>query len=137
MVTAAPARHGPVGIEPVAGDVIGFLIGTEAPGDAVYVTGDTVWFEGVAEVARRYAPRLVVLFAGAARARGPFRLTMDSNEAVEVAHAFPAATLVAVHVDGWAHLTESRWDLSKAFSILGIGSRLIEPTPGQPLSIRI
>jgi L-ascorbate metabolism protein UlaG (beta-lactamase superfamily) len=41
-VTATPARHGPVGIEPMTGDVIGFLLGIDNPGDLIYVTGDTV-----------------------------------------------------------------------------------------------
>jgi L-ascorbate metabolism protein UlaG (beta-lactamase superfamily) len=50
-VTAAPARHGPAWIEPLSGDVIGFVVEADATG-AIYVTGDTVWYEGVAEVAR-------------------------------------------------------------------------------------
>jgi hypothetical protein len=44
LISATPARHGPVGIEPITGDVVGFLIGREASGDAIYVTGDTVWY---------------------------------------------------------------------------------------------
>lgn len=123
-VTAAPARHGPVGIEPIAGDVIGFLVGVEAPGDAIYVTGDTVWYEGVAEVARRFRPRLVILFAGSAKTRGSFHLTMDSNDAIEAAHAFPDAQIVAVHTEGWTHFTEGRDDLARAFVALGLGERL-------------
>ncbi|OTP65297.1 hypothetical protein PAMC26510_38120 [Caballeronia sordidicola] len=42
LITGTPARHGPVGIEPYSGDVIGFLLGEEEEGDAAYVTGDTV-----------------------------------------------------------------------------------------------
>src|SRR5262245_37997930 len=43
-VTAAPARHGPAGIEPLSGDVIGFVLSVErrAP---IYITGDTVWYD--------------------------------------------------------------------------------------------
>ena len=123
-VTATPARHGPVGIEPLSGDVIGFLIGTEAPGDAIYVTGDTVWYDGAAEVARRYAPRLVVLFTGAAKTRGSIHLTMNSNDAIEAAHAFPDAQRVAIHNDSWGHFTESGEDLARAFNTLGLGARL-------------
>ncbi len=41
-ITATPARHGPAGIEKIAGDVIGFMI-SDGPNDLVYVTGDTVW----------------------------------------------------------------------------------------------
>ena len=107
FITAAPARHGPAGIEPISGDVIGFLIGRERPGDAIYVTGDTVWFDGTAEVARRFAPKLVVAFAGQAEPRGPFHVTMDSNDVIETAHAFPEARIVAAHNLGWAHFTES------------------------------
>ena len=129
-ITATPARHGPVGIEPLSGDVTGFLIGVAAPGDAIYVTGDTVWYHGVAEVARRYHPRLVILFAGAAKTRGAFHLTMDSNDAIETAHAFPDAQIVAAHTDGWGHFTESGDDLARAFATLGLGERLHPLQPG-------
>jgi hypothetical protein len=57
LVTATPARHGPIGIESFSGDVIGFALGVERPGDLIYVTGDTLWYEGTAEVARRFSPR--------------------------------------------------------------------------------
>jgi L-ascorbate metabolism protein UlaG (beta-lactamase superfamily) len=137
LITATPARHGPPGIEPIAGEVIGFALGIEAPGDAVYVTGDTVWYEGVAEVARRFRPRLVILFAGAAKPRGPFHVTMDNNDALETAHAFPGARLVAVHNDGWGHFTESQADLVQAFETLGQATRLQTLTPGQPVRLEI
>lgn len=129
VITATPARHGPAGIEPLAGDVIGFAL-RWSDEDGIYVTGDTVWFDGTAEVARRFAPRLVILFAGAAKTRGAFHLTMDTNDALEVAHAFPSATLVPVHYDGWAHFSESRGDLENAFQALGVRSRLLVLEPG-------
>jgi L-ascorbate metabolism protein UlaG (beta-lactamase superfamily) len=131
-ITATPARHGPAGIEPLSGDVVGFLIGLEAPGDAIYLTGDTVWYEGTAEVARRYRPRLVLAFAGAAQTRGPFHLTMDSNDVLETAHAFPDARIVPVHTDGWAHFTQSGEDLARAFAALGRSERLFWLRPGEP-----
>ena len=69
-ITATPARHGPVGIEPISGDVTGFVLTPEegrAP--AAYVSGNTVWYEGVAEVARRFDVRAAVLFTGSAEPR--------------------------------------------------------------------
>jgi L-ascorbate metabolism protein UlaG (beta-lactamase superfamily) len=128
-VTATPARHGPAGIEPLSGDVIGFVL---APPDArpIYVSGDTVWYDGVAEVARRFPAGMVLLFAGAAQTRGPFNLTMNVNDAIETAHAFAEATIVPVHYDGWAHFTQGRGDLEKSFAALGIGARLRLLEPG-------
>ena len=123
-VTAAPARHGPPGIEPISGEVAGFLIGVDAPGDAVYFAGDTVWYEGVAEVARRYKPRLVILNTGSAEPRGKFHVTMDANDALEAAHAFPQATIVPIHNEGWRHFVESAEELAHAFRTLGVAERL-------------
>ena len=130
-VTAAPARHGPAGIEPLAGDVIGFVLTfADAQRGALYITGDTVWYDGVAEVARRFPASIVVLFAGAAQTRGRFHLTMDTNDAIETAHAFPDAVIVPVHHDSWAHFTQNRNDLEQAFGALSIGTRLRFLEPG-------
>ena len=136
-VSATPARHGPVGIEPIAGDVIGFLISVEGDGDAVYISGDTVWYRGVAEVAARFRPRVVVAFAGSAETRGRFHLTMDSNDAIATAHAFPDAQIVAVHNEGWEHFRESAADLAQSFKALGIADRLVTPERGKPISLPI
>jgi L-ascorbate metabolism protein UlaG (beta-lactamase superfamily) len=131
QVTAAPARHGPAGIEPLAGDVIGFVLTSNDPAVApVYITGDTVWYDGIAEVARRFKAGVVLLFAGAAQTRGPFHLTMDNNDAIETAAAFPDATIVPVHHEGWAHFRQNGDDLQKAFKALGFDKRLQMLTPG-------
>lgn len=137
LITAAPARHGPVGIEPFSGDVVGFLVGTEQPGDAIYVTGDTVWYEGTAEVAKRFSPKVVMLFAGAAEPRGRFHMTMGSNDALEAANAFPDASIIAVHNEGWVHFKESPDQLSDAFRKLGVGPRLTTFERGRPMKFDI
>src|SRR5262249_16131103 len=127
-VTATPARHGPRGFEPIRGDVIGFVLTLGKADDpdsaSLYVSGNTVWYEGVAEVARRSHIDLGILFTGAARARGAFHVTMDNNDAVEAAHAFGDATIVAIHNEGWQHFSESQDDVSNLFATLGLASRL-------------
>ncbi|MCP1910692.1 MULTISPECIES: MBL fold metallo-hydrolase [Bradyrhizobium] len=129
-ITATPARHGPAGIEPLSGDVIGFVVEPAKPGRPVYVSGDTTWFDGVAEVARRFDCGVVLPFAGAAQTRGPFHLTMDTNDAIETAHAFADAVIVPVHTDGWAHFRQSANDLRASFDTLGFGRRLRILEPG-------
>lgn len=135
-VTATPARHGPVGIEPISGEVIGFVISSVERGiDLAYVTGDTVWYAGTREVAERFRPRVVLLFGGGAQVRGPFYLTMNTNDAVEAAAAFGEAVIVPVHHDGWAHFTQSQEDLVKTFQALGMGDRLRRVTGGETLRL--
>ena len=135
-ITATPARHGPAGIEPLAGDVIGFVL-SWAGGRPIYITGDTAWYDGVAEVARRFQAGLVLLFAGAAKTRGAFHLTMDANDALDTAHAFPDATIVPLHYEGWAHFSQSGDDLVQSFKALGIGARLRLLEPGVPTAIEL
>src|SRR3954453_15316053 len=107
-ITAPPARHGPAGIEPLSGDVIGFVVTSNKPGSRpVYISGDTTWFDGGAEVARRFKAGVVLPFAGAAQTRGPFHLTMDTNDTIETARA--DAVIVPVHTEGWAAFPPGRW----------------------------
>jgi L-ascorbate metabolism protein UlaG (beta-lactamase superfamily) len=135
-ISATPARHGPTGIEPLSGDVTGFVLSfSERHVPSIYITGDTVWYSGLAEVAHRFQPRVVLPFAGAAQTRGPFRLTMDSNDVVELAANFPNALIVPVHAEGWAHLTQGRDDLDHTFAALGLASRLRLLEPGRATAI--
>jgi L-ascorbate metabolism protein UlaG (beta-lactamase superfamily) len=130
-ITATPARHGPAGIEPLSGDVVGFVVASSNAGSRpVYVSGDTTWFDGVAEVARRFDCGVVLPFAGAAQTRGPFHLTMDTNDTIETARAFADAVIVPVHTDGWAHFRQNAKDLRATFDVLGFGKRLKLLEPG-------
>lgn len=131
LVTATPARHGPIGIEPYSGDVVGFALGVREPGDLLYVTGDTLWFGGTAEVARRFSPRVVMLYTGAAEPRGRFHMTMGSEDALQAAAAFPTARLVAVHNEGWVHIRETQDQLVDTFSKLGLPDRIVQLERGQ------
>ncbi|MFT4246873.1 MAG: MBL fold metallo-hydrolase [Pseudomonas sp.] len=135
-VTATPARHGPAGSEHIVGDVIGFAL-AEGGNDLVYITGDTVFFDGVREVAQRHKPRLVVAFAGAARTRGPFDLTLDTNDVLELAHVFPQARIAVIHTEGWRHFSESFDDIRHAFELLNRGDRLVPLTPGVPFELAL
>ena len=132
-ITATPARHGPAGIEPLSGDVIGFVVSSSRKDTGtVYISGDTTWFDGVAEVARRFKCDVVLPFAGAAQTRGPFHLTMDTNDTIETARAFPDAVIVPLHTEGWAHFRQNGEDLRKSFDVLGFGTRLRLLEPGVP-----
>ena len=116
--------------------MIGFVI-THVPtkSDLVYVTGDTCWYEGVEEVSRRYRPESVVLFGGAAQTRGPFHLTMDTNDALETAAHFPHARIVPLHHEGWQHFTQSAADLRRSFAAVGRDLQLLDLPPGQEVEL--
>jgi L-ascorbate metabolism protein UlaG (beta-lactamase superfamily) len=137
-VVGTPARHGPEGRD--RGAVTGFvLFFADAPEQGVYFSGDTVWYEGVAEVARRFPIRAAVLNMGAARVPevGPFHLTMTAEEGVEAARTFSGAAIVPLHFEGWAHFSEGRPEIARAFAGAGLTERLCWPEAGRAIRINL
>ncbi len=135
-ITGTPARHGPVAGD--RGPVTGFILAfRDRPDRAVYISGDTVWYDGVAAVGARFAVDVAILFMGAARVPAVelAHLTLTAAEGVEVARAFPTARIVPVHVDGWAHFSESRRDVTDAFAAAGLDSRLVWLDPGRATTL--
>lgn len=145
-VTSTPARHGPPGGDrgPVTGFALQLVNVREdaapegaAPERAIYVSGDTVWYEGVAEVSQRFPVAVAILFMGAARVVevGPAHLTFTAEEAVEAARAFSKAAILPLHHEGWEHFSESRQQIQAAFDAAGLPDRLVWPEPGQPVTL--
>ncbi len=48
-------------------------------------------------------------------------MTIGSEDALEAANAFPDATLVAVHNEGWGHLRETQDQLADVFAKFNLG----------------
>jgi L-ascorbate metabolism protein UlaG (beta-lactamase superfamily) len=129
---ATPSRHGPPERASLA--VIGFLVDA---GGGIYISGDTVFYEGVEAVIERLHPRIAVLHLGAARVAqaGPEPLTMTAAEAVAFARVSPDSRIVPIHYEGWAHFTEGRDIIEQAFASAGMGDRLIWLKAGEPVAI--
>ena len=124
-VTAVPALHGPPGVERQIGPVVGFVL--EADGcPTAYVSGDNASLPLVQQIAERFPQiELAVLFAGAGRVpRVDAPLTLTAQDAVEAARILQASSVVGVHTEDWAHLTETAADLAAAF-----GGAPLVPTP--------
>ncbi len=129
-VTATPARHGPP--QGDRGPVIGFVLDR-----SIYVSGDTVWYEGVRDVAERFDIVAAILFMGAAkvRAAGDWPLTFTAAGAVEAARAMPRAAIVPLHFEGWEHFSETRGDIAAAFEAANLAQRLVWPPAGRAIDI--
>ncbi len=127
-VTAVPARHGPAGGD--RGPVLGFVL--QGDGRTVYFSGDTVWFDGVEEVTRRFHPDVALLNLGAAKvaAAGPHHITLTATEGVEIARRWPETAIVPLHFEGWQHFSESRREIEDAFRAAGLEKRVRWLTPG-------
>jgi L-ascorbate metabolism protein UlaG (beta-lactamase superfamily) len=126
-VTATPCRHGPPLSRPIVGEVIGFVLEWEGQRDGpLWISGDTVYFSGVAEVGKRFDLGSALIHLGGVRfpVTGPARYTMNAAEAIRVAREFELATLIPIHYEGWKHFRQGRDDVESAFREAGIGERV-------------
>jgi L-ascorbate metabolism protein UlaG (beta-lactamase superfamily) len=105
-----------------------------APQQAIYFSGDIVWYQGVAEVAKRFPLCAALLNLAAARVPqvGSFYLTMNASEAAQAANVFANACLIPLHFEGWAHFLEGREEMAAAFAD---ASRLRWPELGRVVAI--
>jgi len=139
-ITATPCRHGPPLSKPIVGEVVGFVLEWEGQRDgALWITGDTVWFGGLAEVARRFDVGTAIVHLGGVRfpITGPARYTMNAAEAVRVCRDFDLANLVPLHFEGWKHFRQGPSEVRSAFAAAGIEERVRWPIPGEPVAIEV
>jgi L-ascorbate metabolism protein UlaG (beta-lactamase superfamily) len=127
-VTAVPARHGPPGIELVDSVTTGFVL--EWPGQkrgALYISGDTVFFHGINEIAAQFSIGNAILHLGGVRfpLTGPFRYTFNAEEAARTAVLLKKPLVVPVHYGGWIHFVEPREAFEKAFTREGLDVRWV------------
>jgi L-ascorbate metabolism protein UlaG (beta-lactamase superfamily) len=117
-ITATPCRHGPPLSRPLVGDVIGFALRREGqPHGQLWISGDTVLYDGVREVADRVQVDTALLHLGAVKfpVTGPVRYTMTARDAVELSTLIRPRTVIPVHYDGWKHFRQGRAAIEREF----------------------
>jgi L-ascorbate metabolism protein UlaG (beta-lactamase superfamily) len=110
-VTATPCRHGPAGSRRIVGDVIGFALTWDGQQHgALWISGDTVLYDGVLEVGSRLEVGTAVVHLGRVRfpITGPVTYSMDIDDAIELCGYIRPTTIVPVHFDGWSHFSQGR-----------------------------
>ena len=115
-VTATPCRHGPPLSQPLVGDVIGFALRWND--SSMWISGDTVLYDGVREVAGRGPFDVAVVHLGGARFRvtGPLRYTMTAEDAVELCRLVRPRIVIPIHYEGWSHFQEGREAIEREFA---------------------
>ena len=118
-ITATPCRHGPPLSRLLVGDVVGFAV--RRPGAervALWISGDTVLYDGVRSVAERLMVDVALLHLGGVRfpATGPVRYTMTAREAVSLCRELRPRVAIPIHYEGWKHFREGRDVIEREFA---------------------
>lgn len=118
-ITATPAQHHPWWIPAfISGPVIGFVIEYDGQENGViYISGDTVYFRGIDEVAQRYTIDIAILHAGGVQFRyltGLGIYTMNSKHLLRCIKVLDPNKIIPIHVRGWTHFKEKESTLHRA-----------------------
>jgi L-ascorbate metabolism protein UlaG (beta-lactamase superfamily) len=118
-VTATPCRHGPPLSHPIVGDVVGFALGWEGQKHGVlWISGDTVLYDGVRSVADRLDVDTALIHLGGVRfpVSGPVRYTMTARDAVDLCGLIQPRTAIPIHYEGWKHFRQGREAIEREFA---------------------
>jgi L-ascorbate metabolism protein UlaG (beta-lactamase superfamily) len=112
-ITATPCRHGPPLSHPVVGDVIGFALS-----NGLWISGDTVLYPGVREVASRVDVDVALVHLGGVQfpVTGPLRYTMTAREAIELCGLLKPRVVIPIHYEGWKHFKQGRDAIEREFA---------------------
>lgn len=129
-----PAQHGTGAVVETMGPVMGLSF--EAPGEpTLYWCGDSVLYPPLRDAIAAMRPDIIVTHSGGALWDGT-PIIMDAAQTIELARAFPEATVIATHMEALDHCTVSRADLRSAADVSGIDARrLLIPADGETLAI--
>ncbi|WP_333778817.1 MBL fold metallo-hydrolase [Streptomyces sp. IBSBF 3136] len=130
-ITALPGRHAlrPVLrglLPPVMGSMLEFGPAGGPVRVRMYVSGDTLLYDGLDEIARRFPDAdLAVLHLGGTRLPGGFVVTMDGLQGAELARRLDYRHVLPVHYDDYTVFRSPLQEFVTAAGGLGLGERLV------------
>jgi L-ascorbate metabolism protein UlaG (beta-lactamase superfamily) len=103
-VTAVPGRHGPGIADALLPEVMGSVVEFTVAGRprlVLYITGDTIYRPGLAEIPRRF-PRIdtMLIHLGGTRVLG-LLLTMDGRQGTEMTRLIKADRTIPIHYNDY------------------------------------
>ncbi len=98
------------------GEVIGFALRWDSQEHGVlWISGDTVLYDGVRQVADRLRIDTALLHLGGVQfpVSGPVRYTMTARDAIELCASIQPRTAIPIHYEGWKHFREGREEIER------------------------
>ncbi len=140
-VTAMPGRHAPAALSVALPDVMGSLLefradgASERPDLRLYITGDTIFYEGLREIPARHPEiDLALLHLGGTRVMG-VTVTMDADQGLELLQALKPPLAVPIHYDDYEAFKSPLSDFVSAVRNAGLEGLLRVVQRGDTLAL--
>ena len=128
-VTSMPGRHGPPVVEkflpPVMGSMLEFESGAGRTALRLYITGDTLVFDDLNEIPKRYPDIDLGLFHLGGTTIMGILLTMDAEQGVEAVKIINPKKVIPIHYNDYEVFKSPLEDFKRAADAAGLSERMI------------
>ena len=140
-ITSMPGRHAPGPfrrmLPPVMGSLLEFGPATGDVQFRLYITGDTLMFDGIHQIARRNPDiDLAVLHLGGTTLPGGLVVTMDGAQGADLVETLRPATAVPVHYNDYSVFKSPLDDFRRELDRRGLSDRAAYVAPGETHTFR-
>jgi L-ascorbate metabolism protein UlaG (beta-lactamase superfamily) len=140
-VTSMPGRHGPPIVEkflpPVMGSMLEFEPGEGKTALRLYITGDTLVFDELNEIPKRYPSIDIALFhLGGTQIMG-ILLTMDADQGVEAIRIINPREVIPIHYNDYEVFKSPLEDFRKAVEAAGFADRVRYLSHGETYNFEV
>ena len=141
-ITGVPALHTNIKrLLYAVGHVIGFVVewdGQENGG--LYISGDTVLFEGILEISKKFKINTAILHLGAGAfpyLKPKLRVTMNAEEAIQAAEILSCKQVIPIHYEGWWHFKEPVEKMKKELNQSSIKDKIVWLERGTKQKVKV
>jgi L-ascorbate metabolism protein UlaG (beta-lactamase superfamily) len=140
-LTAMPGKHGPALADLLLPDVMGsmleFAVDERRPALCLYISGDTLVFDQLQEIPRRYPSVDLGLFhLGGTRMMG-LLLTMDAEQGVEAIRIIDPREAIPIHYNDYEVFKSPLEDFQRAVEAAGLSDRVRYLAHGQTYEFEV
>jgi L-ascorbate metabolism protein UlaG (beta-lactamase superfamily) len=135
-ITAAPGRHGKVGMQAllptVMGSVLDFGPDTAAPSYRMYISGDTLVYDDLQNIPQRFPGiDLALLHLGGTRILGVFKVTMDGKDGVQLMQIVQPRHAIPIHYNDYDVFKSPLADFAREVKEAGLEQKVTYLAHGQ------
>ncbi|HEU4853936.1 MAG TPA: MBL fold metallo-hydrolase [Nitrosospira sp.] len=129
-VTATPARHGPEVVAKLLPEVMGSMLDFRDKNSLhryrMYISGDTMVFDDIKEIPRRYPDvDLALLHLGGTRLLGLVTVTMDAREGVKMMQIIVPRKAIPIHYNDYDVFKSPLSDFKQEIEQAGLQDKII------------
>lgn len=140
-ITSMPGRHGPPIVEkflpPVMGSMLEFQPTPDRTALRLYITGDTLVFDDLHEIPRRYPEIDLALFhLGGTQIMG-ILLTMDAEQGVEAIRIINPREIIPIHYNDYEVFKSPLEDFKQAVAAAGFADRVRYLSHGETYNFEV